>query len=184
MTTGVDRWSSSDPGRISPTTSRPSRRLESAWRVINDLQAFVAASPAVIYTTTQTSDGFACRFVSENLKSIMGYLPWEMRDNPKFWAKHVHPEDARVCSPRSTADRPGRRNPRIPVPAPAGRLSSGSRIAFRVAPDKEGKPKEIVGSWADISDRKRYRGRAAATCQGGRAAQPIHSRDLWSLPDG
>src|SRR5262245_32608873 len=68
--------------------------------VINDLQAFVAASPAVIYTTTQTSDGFACRFVSESLESTTGYLPGEMRDNPKFWAKHVHPEDA----PRVFAD--------------------------------------------------------------------------------
>ena len=25
---------------------------------------------------------------------------------------------------------------------------------FRVAPEKAGRPKEIVGSWADISDRK------------------------------
>jgi hypothetical protein len=40
--------------------------------VINDLQAFVAASPAVIYTTTQTADGFACRFVSETLESTIG----------------------------------------------------------------------------------------------------------------
>jgi PAS domain S-box-containing protein len=62
--------------------------------VINDLQAFVAASPAVIYTTTQTPDGYACRFVSESLESTTGYLPREMRDDPKFWSKHVHSEDA------------------------------------------------------------------------------------------
>src|SRR4029078_6133058 len=62
--------------------------------VINDLQAFVAASPAVLYTTTQTSEGFAGRVVRESLESTTGYLPGEMRDNPRFWAKHVHPEDA------------------------------------------------------------------------------------------
>ena len=62
--------------------------------VINDLQAFVAASPAVIYTTTQTSDGYVCRFVSESLKFVTGYHPWEMRNDPKFWTKRVHPEDA------------------------------------------------------------------------------------------
>ena len=28
------------------------------------------------------------------------------------------------------------------------------------------------------------RGRAAATCRAGGAAQPVHSRDLWSLSDG
>jgi PAS domain S-box-containing protein len=122
--------------------------------VINDLQAFVAASPAVIYTTTQTVDGFACRFVSESLESTTGYLPGEMRDNPKFWAKHVHPEDApRVFAEVEQLIRQG-----------GGTLEYRFRHrrgdylwiqdTFRVAPEKAGKPKEIVGSWADISDRK------------------------------
>jgi PAS domain S-box-containing protein len=122
--------------------------------VINDLQAFVAASPAVIYTTTQTSDGYACRFVSESLASTTGYLPREMRDDPKFWAKHVHPDDA------------------ARVFADVGRLISqgGGMLeyrfrhrrgdymwiqdTFRVSPEKGGKSKEIVGSWANVTDRK------------------------------
>jgi len=122
--------------------------------VINDLQAFVAASPAVIYTTTQTSDGFACRFVSESLESTTGYLPGEMRDNPKFWAKHVHPEDApRVLAEveRLIGQGGGTLEYRF-------RHRRGDYLwiqdTFRVAPEKAGKPKEIVGSWADISDRK------------------------------
>jgi PAS domain S-box-containing protein len=122
--------------------------------VINDLQAFVAASPAVIYTTTQTADGFACRFVSESLESTTGYLPGEMRDDSKFWAKHVHPEDA----PRVFAD-----VERL-IGEGGGTLEyrfrhrRGDYIwiqdTFRLAPEKTGKPKEIVGSWANITDRK------------------------------
>jgi PAS domain S-box-containing protein len=122
--------------------------------VINDLQAFVAASPAVIYTTTQTTDGFACRFVSESLESTTGYLPGEMRDDPKFWAKHVHPEDAaRVFADveRLIGQGGGTLEYRF-------RHRRGDYIwiedTFRVAPEKAGKPKEIVGSWADITDRK------------------------------
>ena len=122
--------------------------------VINDLQAFVAASPAVIYTTTQTSEGFACRFVSESLESTTGYLPGEMRDNPKFWAKHVHPEDApRVFAEveRLIGQGGGTLEYRF-------RHRRGDYLwiqdTFRIAPQKTGKPKEIVGSWADISDRK------------------------------
>ena len=122
--------------------------------VINDLQAFVAASPAVIYTTTQTAEGFACRFVSESLESTTGYLPGEMRDNPKFWAKHVHPEDAsRVFAEveRLIGQGGGTLEYRF-------RHRRGDYLwiqdTFRVAPEKGGKPKEIVGSWADISDRK------------------------------
>ena len=122
--------------------------------VINDLQAFVAASPAVIYTTTHTSDGFACRFVSESLESTTGYLPGEMRDNPKFWAKHVHPEDA----PRVFADIERLIGQGGGTVEYRFRHRRGDYIwiqdTFRVAPEKPGKPKEIVGSWADISDRR------------------------------
>ena len=46
----------------------------------------VGASPAIIYTT-QVSGDYACTFVSENLDAIMGYAPWEMRDDKKFWTK-------------------------------------------------------------------------------------------------
>jgi adenylate cyclase len=122
--------------------------------IIDDLQAFVAASPAVIYTTTQTADGFACRFVSESLEATTGYLPGEMRDNPEFWAKHVHPEDAPRVFPevkRLIAHGGGTLEYRF-------RHRRGDYIwiqdSFRVAPEKPGKPMEIVGSWADISDRK------------------------------
>lgn len=71
--------------------------------IMKDLQTLVAASPSVIYTTTQAQDGYACRFVSENLTAIMGYLPWEMRDNPKFWASMFTPTRPSECLRRSSA---------------------------------------------------------------------------------
>jgi PAS domain S-box-containing protein len=122
--------------------------------IMKDLQTLVAASPSVIYTTTQTSDGFACRFVSENLKPIMGYLPWEMRDNPKFWLKHLHPDDAtRVIAQVDELVRKGGGTLEYRF-----RHRRGDYVwvqdSFSVVPDKDGKPREIVGSWADISDRK------------------------------
>jgi adenylate cyclase len=123
--------------------------------IMKDLQTLVAASPSVIYTTTQSQDGYACRFVSENLTPIMGYLPWEMRDNPSFWAKHVHPEDAsRVFKEvkRLITQGGGTVEYRF-------RHRRGHYVwvqdSFTVVPDKDGRPKDIVGSWADISDRKR-----------------------------
>ena len=122
--------------------------------VMKDLQALVGASPSVIYTT-QTSGDFACRFVSDNLKSIMAYAPWEMVDDPTFWVKHLHPEDApRVLAEvdRLIGEGGGTLQYRF-------RHRRGHYVwiqdAFTVTLDKVGKPKEIVGSWADISDRKR-----------------------------
>jgi adenylate cyclase len=119
--------------------------------LMNDLQNLVAASPAVIYTT-QASGDYACTFVSENLKSTMGYAPWEMREDPKFWSKRLHPEDAeRVFA--EIAELLERGSGTIEY---RFRHRRGNYIwlqdTFRVIAGKNGK--ELVGSWADITERK------------------------------
>src|SRR4249920_2306001 len=122
--------------------------------VMNDLETLVGASPAIIYTT-QVSGDYACTFVSDNLDSIMGYAPWEMRDDKKFWVKRLHPDDAnRVFGEMDGLIRQG-----------GGALEyrfrhrDGHYIwiqdTLTVAHDDAGNPREIVGSWADVTDRKR-----------------------------
>jgi PAS domain S-box-containing protein len=122
--------------------------------LMNDLETLVGASPAIIYTT-QVSGDYACTFVSENLNAIMAYAPWEMRDDRKFWVKRLHPDDsARVFAEldRLVGQGGGVIEYRF-------RHRDGHYIwiqdTFTVMRDEDGKPKEIVGSWADISDRKR-----------------------------
>jgi PAS domain S-box-containing protein len=121
--------------------------------VMNDLQNLVAASPSVIYTT-QASGDFACTFVSDNLRSTMGYSPWEMREDPQFWSKRLHPDDAhRVFGEMSSLIERGGG-----VIEYRFRHRQGHYIWIQdtctVIRDRDGKPKELVGSWADISDRK------------------------------
>ena len=121
--------------------------------VMNDLETLVGASPAIIYTT-QVSGDYACTFVSENLDSIMAYSPWEMRDDKKFWVKRLHPDDAN----RVFAEMDGL------ISQGGGSLEyrfrhrEGHYIwiqdTFTVTHDDAGVAKEIVGSWADVSDRK------------------------------
>jgi PAS domain S-box-containing protein len=122
--------------------------------LMNDLETLVGASPAIIYTT-QVSGDYACTFVSENLNAIMAYAPWEMRDDKKFWVKRLHPDDAqRVFAEleRLVGQGGGSLEYRF-------RHRDGHHIwiqdTFTVTHDDDGKPKEIVGSWADVSDRKR-----------------------------
>ena len=129
--------------------------LGERWAAMQDLETLVAASPSVIYTN-QASGDFACTFVSENLESIMGYAPWEMRDDPKFWVKRLHPKDAsRVFAEidKLIGEGGGTVEYRF-------RHRQGHYVwiqdTFKVIRDeKSGKPKELVGSWADINDRKR-----------------------------
>ena len=121
---------------------------------MNDLETLVGASPAIIYTT-EISAEYACTFVSENLVLIMGYAPWEMRDDKEFWIKRLHPEDA----PRVFAEMKQIIEEGGGVLEYRFRHRDGHYIWVQdtstVTHDDDGKPKEIVGSWADISDRKR-----------------------------
>ena len=57
------------------------------------LQYLLAVSPAIIYSTKASGD-YACTFVTENLRAIMGYTPEEMTTDPKGWPDHLHPDDA------------------------------------------------------------------------------------------
>jgi PAS domain S-box-containing protein len=121
--------------------------------LMDDLQNLVAASPAVIYTTKASGD-FACTFVSENLLSTMGYAPWEMREDPKFWSKRLHPEDApRVYKELAAMIDRGEGATEYRFRHRRGHYL-WIQDTFKVIRDSEGKPAELVGSWADISDRK------------------------------
>src|SRR6476661_9880460 len=117
------------------------------------LQYLLAVSPAIIYTTKATGD-FACTFVSENLRAIMGYTTQEMTTDPKGWPERLHPDDAR----RAFGEM-------LPLIGRGGgsieyrfRHRDGHYIwiqdTFKVVYDDAGRPLEHVGAWADITKRK------------------------------
>ena len=116
-------------------------------------QHLLALSPAIIYTTHASGD-FACTFVSENIRTIMGFSPEEMTTDPKCWPDRLHPDDA----PRVF-------NELAPLIEQGGgtveyrfRHRDGHYVwvqdTFRVLYDDAGHPKELVGAWADITKLK------------------------------
>ncbi|HTS51771.1 MAG TPA: PAS domain-containing protein, partial [Burkholderiales bacterium] len=116
-------------------------------------QHVLAVTPSIIYTN-QASGDYACTFVSESLKAIMGYTPHEMLDDPDFWTTHLHPQDARHVLPdvfRLLDQGGGTVEYRF-------RHADGHyrwfQDTFKVINDEAGRPAEIVGSWADITQRK------------------------------
>ena len=136
---------------------RAEQDLGERMAVMEDLRTLVAASPSVIYTNKGSGD-FACTFVSDNLEPIVGYAPWEMRDDPKFWVKRLHPEDAsRVFAEVDKLIGQGGGTVEYRFRHRRGHYF-WIQDTFKVIRDESGKPKEIVGSWADINDRKRAEG--------------------------
>ena len=118
------------------------------------LQHLLAVSPAIIYSTKASGD-FACTFVSENIRTIMGFAPEDMLTDPKCWPDRLHPEDG----PRVFKELP-------PLIERGGgtlvyrfRRADGSYLwiqdTFKVVNDQHGQPMELVGAWADISERRR-----------------------------
>ena len=121
------------------------------------LQYLLSVSPAIIYTT-QAAGSYACTFVSENLRDIMGYTPQEMTTDPKCWPDHLHPDDA-PCVLEEMA----------PLIERGGgtteyrfRRRDGEYIwiqdTFKVVHDDR-QAAEFVGAWADITEAKKLSGR-------------------------
>ncbi len=97
---------------------------------------------------------FALSYISENIKTLVG---WEARDflaDSRFWLDHVHPEDR----PRVLK--------RLEFPWPEDRQTYEYRFLaqdgayrwmhdeFRLVRDADGKPVEITGAWMDITARR------------------------------
>ena len=117
------------------------------------LQQMLAASPAVIYTTQATGD-CECTFVSDNLRTVIGYPPEEMTRDPKHWPANLHPQDAAQVIDRVTTlieHGGGTIDYRF-------RHRDGHYIwiqdSFKVMFDDAGNPHELVGAWTDISEQK------------------------------
>ena len=117
------------------------------------LQHVLAVCPAIIYATEAAGD-YACTFVSDNIDQILGYTQREMRDDPDFWTTHIHPQDSRRVLAEMF---------RL-IPEGGGNLEYRFRHrdghyrwfqdSFKTVFDAAGQPLEIVGSWADITQRK------------------------------
>ncbi len=118
------------------------------------LDFLLSASPSVIYTRKPSGD-FAVTFISEGIASQLGYTPSDFLEDPGFLARNIHPEDA----PRVFAD--------LPHLFETGRHTHEYRFLSRdgtfrwvhdgmkLVRDADGTPREIVGSWTDITEMKR-----------------------------
>lgn len=122
----------------------------------------LSASPAVLYSF-KAHDDFAPTFVSDNIEGLFGYTPADYLGNPGFWRERVHPDDLE----RLDAD--------LETLFETGELTVEYRFRHKdgtyrwvndeqhLTYDAHGAPSEVVGSWSDISARKRAEEREDAS---------------------
>src|SRR5262249_10411097 len=128
------------------------------------LRDLLAVCPAII-CTPQASGAYGCTFVSAHLRAIMGYSPEEMTTDPKTWADHLHPEDAtRVLKGMGPLIEQGGGTVEYRF-----RHRDGHYIwiqdTFRVIAGQTGHALELVGAWADITERKSIESQLIGTRQ-------------------
>ncbi|OYW55042.1 MAG: hypothetical protein B7Y80_08770 [Hyphomicrobium sp. 32-62-53] len=118
------------------------------------LLELLASSPSVIYSFAASGD-FHPTFVSGNIGPVLGYEPDAYLTNADFWRSRVHPDDYDPVMEK------------INELWSVGRVSVEYRFRHgkghyiwvhddqRLLRDSDGAPVEVVGSWGNISRRKK-----------------------------
>ena len=118
------------------------------------LQHVLTSSPAVIYSCNPSGD-CATTFISNNVKIELGYEPREFTENRHFWIDRIHPDDVALVK-AEFAKLVDQGSHALEY---RFRHKNGSyrwmRDELRLLFDEDAKSVEVVGSWTDITDRKR-----------------------------
>jgi diguanylate cyclase (GGDEF)-like protein/PAS domain S-box-containing protein len=118
------------------------------------LAFLLSKSPVVIYSSRASGD-FGATFISENVTKQLGYQPEEFTENSGFWAEKIHPDDFPLVN--TEIDRLfefGSHSYEYRFHHNDGHYlwMQDEMILIR---DESGNPLEIIGSWSDITERRR-----------------------------
>lgn len=124
------------------------------------LQHVTATSPAVIYScrvdpSGTPEEGYPATFVSDNIAQILGYEAQDCLGDGQWWVEILHPEDAaRAAQEMSDLFEQGHLMHEYRI-----RHQNGNYCWMRdevvLVRDAAGQPVEFVGSWMDITERRR-----------------------------
>ncbi len=131
------------------------KQMEESLRVAQArLHHLLTASPSVIYSCKASGDA-GTTFMGENVAAMLGYEAREFLEDSHFWTARLHPQDAeRVTAKLSEL---------LSVNCQALEYRFSHKDGtyrwmydqVQVVRDAGGNPLEFVGSWTDITERKR-----------------------------
>jgi PAS domain S-box-containing protein len=128
-------------------------RTAELHRASQRLRELVAYSPVVIYSARPLED-FGATFVTENVKTLLGYEAHQFIEEADFWSSHLHPEDVqRVSTEIKRVNVQGRVTCEYRFLHKDGDYR-WIRDEMKLVRAAKGSPSELVGSWVDITERK------------------------------
>lgn len=118
--------------------------------LINRVPKFFTNLPVVVYVLEFRDGEAVAIWVSDNVKTILGYSVTEALA-PGWWEAHIHPEDKPTASIEAVLENGHATNEYRFL------CSDGTYIwvqdEMRVAKPRDSSPVRIVGAWTDVSDR-------------------------------
>ncbi|TAJ10507.1 MAG: PAS domain S-box protein, partial [Nitrospirae bacterium] len=129
-------------------------RAEEAVRQSEARQSLILHSvPMVLYTARPFGD-YGGTWVSDNIEQVAGFPPKRFTDDPSLWVSRLHPDDraAALASMRAAVERGGASSEyRWQCADGRYRWLLDRSVLVR---DEAGQPKELIGIWLDITERK------------------------------
>ena len=118
------------------------------------LEHLLETSPVAIYRC-EPGGNYPATFISDNVERQLGYESHEFTDDPQFWASHIHPDDA----PRVIASLSNLLEKDHHIHEYRFLHKDGTyrwmHDESRLVRDANGNPLDVIGSWIDITGRKR-----------------------------
>jgi len=118
------------------------------------LSGLLESGPVIIYSC-EPDNNFPIKFISENVREIFGYEPEQFLLDQNFWKKGIHSEDL----PRVLEDLNHLFEQDFLAHEYRFRINNGVYIwvydELKLIRDKNGKPTNIIGYWANITERKK-----------------------------
>jgi PAS domain S-box-containing protein len=134
------------------------KRAEEELRATRErLEYVIGSNPAVIFTGRPRADysDYDATYMSSTVSQMIGFQPKELIGNPRFWESRVHPDDL----PRYHAELPQFWKEGHHVFEYRFLHKDGTyrwlREEARLIHDASGKPVEVIGYGADITERRR-----------------------------
>ncbi|MFO8033615.1 MAG: GAF domain-containing protein [Candidatus Bipolaricaulota bacterium] len=123
------------------------------------LAHLVEKSPVVLYSLDPAN--MSLTWVSPNVREFSGFEPDEVL-HPEWWYEHLHPDDKEhTLTQLSEIVEEGHGVLEYRLARKDGTWS-WTRDELRVVGDEGGSPREIIGSWVEVSERKEAEQRVAA----------------------
>lgn len=130
------------------------KKAEEVLREKEEREALILSSLPMVFYTALPSGGFDWIWVSEQIEQITGFTADDYINEKHFWASRIHPEDRdNVLKQRKTIYDKGTIaiEYRWQCSDDLYRWFKDQSVLIK---DEQGNPKEVIGTWRDITERK------------------------------